>query len=167
MYSMSKCQILLLYLKNSLNGDLLNYIASKKEKTSMTSGDLDLWDMVTKKNLYNPGRVLDICAKNEVDPTIGLGGVRPQTDRQTHRQRTYGYYSIDHNPICVRIYNQNYSLDVLFKCWFYLRIFASIMNNHNDWNWISNVYLGSFIEFFTFFGEKEVLWPIKLWPTGR
>ena len=42
----------------------------------MTSGDLDLWDMVTKKNLYNPGCVLDICAKNEVDPTIGLGGVR-------------------------------------------------------------------------------------------
>ena len=39
-----------------------------------------------KKNLYNPGRVLDICAKNEVDPTIGLGGVRPQTHRQTHRQ---------------------------------------------------------------------------------
>ena len=63
----------------------------------MTSGDLDLWDMVTKKNLYNPGDVLNICAKNEGDPTIGLGGVRPQTDRQTHthKQRTYGYYSID------------------------------------------------------------------------
>ena len=42
----------------------------------MTSGDLDLGDMVTKINLYNPGYVLDICAKNEVDPTIGLGGVR-------------------------------------------------------------------------------------------
>ena len=41
----------------------------------MTSGDLDLGDIVTKKNLYNPGCVLDICAKNEVDPTIGLGGV--------------------------------------------------------------------------------------------
>ena len=50
----------------------------------MTSGDLDLWDMVTKKNLYNPGRVLDICAKNGVDPTISLGGVRPQT--HTHTQ---------------------------------------------------------------------------------
>ena len=87
--------------------------------------------------------------------------------RHTDRQRTYGYYSIDYNPICARIYNQNYPLDVLFKCWFYLRIFASIMNNHNDWNWISNVYLESFIEFFTFFWEKEVLWPIKLWPTGR
>ena len=84
MYSMSKCQILLLYLKNSLNGDLLNYIASKKEKTSMTSGDLDLWDMVTKKNLYNAGCVLGICAKNGVDPTISLGGVRPHT--HTHRQ---------------------------------------------------------------------------------
>ena len=47
----------------------------------MTSGDLDLWKMVTKRNLYNPGRVLDICAKNEVDPITGLGGVRPQTDR--------------------------------------------------------------------------------------
>ena len=87
MYSMSKCQILLLYLKNSLNGDLLNYIASKKEKTSMTSGDLDLWDMVTKKNLYNPGCVLDICAKYDVDPTISLGGVRAQTDRQTEDLR--------------------------------------------------------------------------------
>ena len=73
----------------------------------------------------------------------------------TDRQRTYGYYSIDYNPICARIYNQNYPLDVLFKCWFYLRIFASIMNNHNDWNWISNVYLESFIEFFTFFGKKK------------
>ena len=36
-----------------------------------------------KKNLYNPWYVLDICAKNEGDPTIGLGGVRAQTDRQT------------------------------------------------------------------------------------
>ena len=87
MYSMSKCQILLLYLKNSLNGDLLNYIATKKEKTSMTSGDLDLWDMVIKKNLYNPRHVLDICAKNQVDPTIGLGGVRPHTHRQTEDLR--------------------------------------------------------------------------------
>ena len=51
----------------------------------MTSGDLDLWDMVTKKNLYNPGCVLDICAKNEVDPTIGLGGVQQQTHTQTDR----------------------------------------------------------------------------------
>ena len=51
--------------------------------------------MVTKKNLYNPGRVLDINAKNEVDPIIGLGGVRPPIDRQTHTQNTYGYYSID------------------------------------------------------------------------
>ena len=74
-------------LKNSLNGDLLNYIASKKEKTSMTSGDLDLWDMVTKKNLYNPGCVLDILAKNDVDPTISLGGVRPHTHTQTEDLR--------------------------------------------------------------------------------
>ena len=87
MYSMSKCQILLLYLKNSLNGDLLNYIASKKEKTSMTSGDLDLWDMVTKKNLYNPRCVLDIWAKNEVHPAIGLGGVLWQTDTHTEDLR--------------------------------------------------------------------------------
>jgi hypothetical protein len=84
---MSKCQILLLYLKNSLNGDILNYIASKKEKTSMTSGDLDLWDMVTKKNLYNPGRVLDIWAKNEGHPAISLGGVLWQTDTQTEDLR--------------------------------------------------------------------------------
>ena len=53
----------------------------------MTYGDLDLWDMVTKKNLYNPGLVLDICAKNDVDPTISLGGVRAQTDRQTEDLR--------------------------------------------------------------------------------
>ena len=32
----------------------------------MTSGDLDLWDMVTKINLYDPGRVLDICTKNDI-----------------------------------------------------------------------------------------------------
>ena len=56
----------------------------------MTSGDLDLEDMVTKKNLYNPGCVLDICAKNEVDPTIGLGGVQPQTHTQTDRQTDRG-----------------------------------------------------------------------------
>ena len=42
--------------------------------------------MVTQKNLYNPECVLDICAKNEVDPTIGLGGVRGHTHRQTHTQ---------------------------------------------------------------------------------
>ena len=29
--------------------------------------------------------MLDICAKNEVDPTIGLGEVQPQTHRQTDR----------------------------------------------------------------------------------
>ena len=83
---MSKCQILLLYLKNSLNGDLLNYIASKKEKTSMTSGDLDLWDMVTKKKLYNPGSVLVNWAKNDADPTSGLGGVCETSDTQTDRR---------------------------------------------------------------------------------
>ena len=58
----------------------------------MTTGDLDLWNMVTK-NMYDSESVLDICAKNEVDPTIGLGGVREYTHRDT--QRTYGYYSID------------------------------------------------------------------------
>ena len=52
------------------------------------AGDLDLWPKVTKKNLYNPRCVLDIYAKNEVDPTIGLGGVRPHTDRQTNRGPT-------------------------------------------------------------------------------
>ena len=54
----------------------------------MTPGDLDLWDMVTKNNLYNPGCVLDICAKNEVDPTIGLGGVREHTNTHTNRGPT-------------------------------------------------------------------------------
>ena len=54
----------------------------------MTSGDLDLWDMVTQKNLYNPGCALDICAKNEVDPTIDLGEVWHQTDTQTNRGPT-------------------------------------------------------------------------------
>ena len=84
-----------MYLENCVSGEPLYYIATKKEKTSMTSGDLDLGDMVTKKNLYNPGCVLDICAKNDVDPTIRLGGVRPQTHTHTDRQRSYGYYSID------------------------------------------------------------------------
>ena len=58
--------------------------------------DLDLWLKVTKKNLYNPWYVLDICAKNEGDPTIGigLGGVRPQTHTQTDKQRTYRYHSV-------------------------------------------------------------------------
>ena len=69
--------------KNWLNGDLLHYIATKKEKTSMTSGDLDLWDMVTKKNLYNPGCVLGNLAKNDADPTSGLGGVCGTSHRQT------------------------------------------------------------------------------------
>ena len=45
--------------------------------------------------MYNPGRVLEIYVKSEVDPIIRLGGVRLQTDRHTHRQITYGYYSID------------------------------------------------------------------------
>ena len=51
------------------------------------AGDLDLLPKVTKKNLYNPGRMLNICVKNEVDPTIGLGEVRPQTDTQTEDLR--------------------------------------------------------------------------------
>ena len=49
----------------------------------MTSGDLDLWDRVTRKKLYNPGYVLDICAKNEADLDSGLGGVRGTSDTQT------------------------------------------------------------------------------------
>ena len=73
-----------MYLENCVSGEPLYYIATKKEKTSMTSGDLDLGDMVTKKNLYNPGCVLDICAKNEVHSTIGLGGVREHTDTHTN-----------------------------------------------------------------------------------
>ena len=89
MYSMSKCQILLLYLKNSLNGDLLNYIASKKEKTSMTSGDLDLWDTVIRINMCTPWYVLDLCTKDEGDRAYGLGGVSEQT--HTHRQSTLQY----------------------------------------------------------------------------
>ena len=51
--------------------------------------------MVIKKNLYNPRHVLDICAKNEVDLIISLGGVRPQTVKQTDTQKIYGYYDID------------------------------------------------------------------------
>ena len=41
--------------------------------------------------------MLDIYAKNEVDPMIGLGGVRPPTDRQTdtHTEHLRLYYSID------------------------------------------------------------------------
>ena len=83
MYYMSKCQISLLYLKNSLNGAVLNYIASKKEKTSMTSGDLALWDTGTNKILYVSGYVLDICAKNESDPNCGLGRVCETSHIQT------------------------------------------------------------------------------------
>ena len=51
----------------------------------MTTGDLDLWNMVTK-NMYDSESVLDICAKNEVDPTICLIGVRPQTDIHTQTE---------------------------------------------------------------------------------
>ena len=51
------------------------------------AGDLDLWLKVTKKNLYNPWYVFDICAKNEGDPTIGPGGVRPKTHTQTEDLR--------------------------------------------------------------------------------
>ena len=49
----------------------------------MTSGDLDLWDAVTKKTLYIPGYVLDICAKNDADPDSGLGGVCETSYTQT------------------------------------------------------------------------------------
>ena len=76
-----------MYLENCVSGEPLYYIATKKEKTSMTSDDLDLGDMVSKKNLYNPGCVLDICAKNDVDPTISLGGVRSHTRRHTEDLR--------------------------------------------------------------------------------
>ena len=49
----------------------------------MTSCDLDLGDMVNNKNLYNPGCVLDIYAKYDVDLTISLGGVRPTKKEKT------------------------------------------------------------------------------------
>ena len=75
-----------MYLEKCLSGEPLYYIATMKDKTSMTSGDLDLGDMFTKKNQYNPGRVLDICAKNDVDPTISLGGVWPHTHTHTDRR---------------------------------------------------------------------------------
>ena len=50
------------------------------------AGDLDLWLKVTKKNLYNPGYVLDICAKNEADPTVGSEAVCGMTDRRMDRR---------------------------------------------------------------------------------
>ena len=48
-----------------------------------------IWGMVYKKICKIPGvqRVLDISPKNVVDPTIGLGGVRPHTDTHTETYR--------------------------------------------------------------------------------
>ena len=42
--------------------------------------------MVTKKKLYNPGGGLVNWAKNDADPTSGLGGVCETSHRQTHRR---------------------------------------------------------------------------------
>ena len=50
----------------------------------MTSGDLELGDMVTKKTCTIPGVCLTFVPKIEVDPTIGLGGVRGHTDTHTY-----------------------------------------------------------------------------------
>ena len=61
----------------------------------MTSGDLDLWDTVIRKNMCTPGYVLDVCAKNEDDRAYGLGGVSDWTDTQTDR----GPYAINNIDI--------------------------------------------------------------------
>ena len=44
----------------------------KKPQSSLVSMTFEIW---SPKNMYNPGRMLDIWAKNEVDTTIGIGGV--------------------------------------------------------------------------------------------
>ena len=41
------------------------------------------------------GYEVHLSTKYEVNPSIGLGGVRGQTDRQTYIQRTLRYYNID------------------------------------------------------------------------
>ena len=35
----------------------------------MTSGDLDLWDTVIKRNMYTSGCVFNVFAKNEIQRT--------------------------------------------------------------------------------------------------
>ena len=57
----------------------------KKPQSSLVTMTFEIW---SPKNMYNPGRMLDIWAKNEVDTTIGIGGVRGQTDRHTDRGPT-------------------------------------------------------------------------------
>ena len=83
----------ILYLNAKFDGCILKtvYVANlyitllqrrKKLQWPLVTLNFEIWS--PKKNLYNPRHVLDISAKNKVDPPIGLGGVRPQTD--THRQ---------------------------------------------------------------------------------
>ena len=61
------------------------YKEGKKLQWPLVTLNLEIW---SPENLYNPGCVLDICAKNEVHPTIGLGGVWHHTDTQTNRGPT-------------------------------------------------------------------------------
>ena len=42
-----------------------------------------------------PWYQMHLSTKYEVNPSIGLGGVRGHTYRQTHRQRTLAQYNID------------------------------------------------------------------------
>ena len=75
----------ILYLNTRFDGCSLKtvYLATfyitlhqrrKKLQWPLVTLTFEIWSQ--KKNLYNPGFVLDIRATNEVDPTIGLGGVR-------------------------------------------------------------------------------------------
>ena len=73
----------ILYLNTKFGGCNIYITLPQRRKKSMTSGDLDLWDAVTQKNLYIPGYVLDICAKNDADPDSGLGGVCETSYTQT------------------------------------------------------------------------------------
>ena len=79
----------------------------------MTSGDLDLWDTVIRKNMCTPGYVLDVCAKNEADRTNGLWGVSDCTHRQT-------YDSIDNIDLTKKFSHRRRLGLGWLRCWFTL-----------------------------------------------
>ena len=84
----------IMYLNTKFDGCSMKtaYIAKKKGKTSMTSGDIDLWDMVTKKNCTIPGVCLLIGPKIMlIRPVVSEEYAKLQTDKQTGLR----YYNID------------------------------------------------------------------------
>ena len=109
----------------TLNDRQFNYIEIKKEIIPMTSGDIDLWPTIRSLS----GISIVLPPKKPIRSTATEEFGDRQTNKQTDKQRTYGYFDIDNYDIQARnLQTRNYDCktrDYIFQAR------NSIVQTHN------------------------------------